>query len=276
LIELKITGTTRVIGVIADPIDKIMSPQAHNPLFESDGIDVVMIPMHVAAADLEVAWAGLRAMRNLVGVGITAPHKITSVALCDELTETARFVGAINIARRDAGGRMVGGNFDGDGFVAGLRATGRDPRGMRVLLLGAGGAAHALGFALAHAGVRRLAIVNRSAAKAEALVQRVLQAVPDLDCGVSLPDPRGCDLVVNATSLGMADGDGAPLRVELLQPSTLVADLIMQPETLLLREAVKRGCTVHPGRLMLDCQLALRLAFLGLTAQPMGPQKGRR
>lgn len=273
---MKITGTTRVIAVIADPVDKMMSPQAHNPLFESGGIDVVMIPMHVAGADLEVAWAALRAMRNLVGVGITAPHKITSVALCDELTDTARFVGAINIARRDPGGRMVGGNFDGDGFVAGLRATGRDPRGMSVLLLGAGGAAHALAFALAHAGVRRLAIANRTVAKAEALARRTGAAVPGLDVAATPADPTGHDLVVNATSLGMAEGDGAPLPVERLTRAMIVADLIMQPETLLLREALKRGCVVHPGRLMLDCQLALRLAFLGLTAQPVGPHRDER
>lgn len=261
---MNITGTTRFIAVLADPIDKIMSPQVHNPLFERDGIDVVMIPTHVAAADLPAAWQGLRAMRNLVGVGITQPHKIASMALCDELTETACFVGAINIARRDANGRMVGGNFDGDGFVAGLRSANRDPSGMSVLLLGAGGAARALAFALANAKVRRLAIANRTMDKAQALAERVAAAVPGINAFASPADPTGHDLVINATSLGVGQGDGAPLPVEQLTPSMLVADIIMQPETLLLREARKRGCSVHPGHLMLDCQLEQRLAFLGL------------
>jgi shikimate dehydrogenase len=262
--DVNITGTTRFIAVLADPIDKIMSPQIHNPVFEKDGIDVVMIPTHVGEADLPAAWQGLRTMRNLVGVGITQPHKIAAVALCDELTETARFIGAINIARRDSDGRMVGANFDGDGFVAGLRSANRDPRGMSVLLLGAGGAARALAFALAHAEVRRLAIANRTAAKARALAEHVAEAVPGIDVSDTIADPSGHDLVINATSLGLREGDGAPLRVERLAPSMLVADIIMQPETFLLREARKRGCSVHPGHLMLDCQLEQRLAFLGL------------
>jgi shikimate dehydrogenase len=272
--DLKITGTTRFIAVLADPIDKIMSPQVHNPLFEKDGIDVVMIPAHVGEADLPIAWQGLRAMRNLVGVGITQPHKVAAVALCDELTETARFVGAINIARRDRDGRMVGGNFDGDGFVAGLRKVNRDPRGMSVLLLGAGGAARALAFALAQAKVSRLAIANRTAVKARALAEHVAAAVPGLDVSDADADPTGHDLVINATSLGLKEADDAPVPVERLTPSMLVADIVMQPETRLLREARHRGCSVHPGHLMLDCQLEQRLAFLGLREPPL--REGRQ
>ena len=261
---MQISGTTKLIAVIADPIDRIMSPQVHNPIFASTGQDVVMVPAHVAAEDLAVAWAGMRATRNLVGVGITAPHKIAAVALCDDLTPTARFVGAINIARREPDGRMTGGNFDGDGFVAGLRSVGRDPAGMSVLLLGAGGAAHALAYALAHAGVRRLVIANRTQRKADLLAQRVGLAVPTLDVAAGAADPAGHDLIVNATSCGMQAGDGAPLPLTNLAPPMIVADLIMQPETALLRAARERGCVVHPGRLMLECQLAVRLAFLGL------------
>lgn len=267
---MKITGTTRVIAVIADPIDKIMSPQTHNPIFEREGFDVVMVPVHVAATDLGATWKGLRAMRNLIGVGVTTPHKMAALALCDELTETARFVGAINLARREPDGRMVGGNFDGDGFVAGLRASGRDPAGESVLLLGAGGAASALAFALAKAAVRRLAIANRTPARAQLLVNHVRQLVPGIETYVSSADPSGNDLVINATSCGMAPGDEAPLPVDKLTRSMVVADLIMQPETELMREARARGCVVHPGRLTLDCQLDLRLAFLGLRAATPG------
>jgi shikimate dehydrogenase len=272
--NVKITGTTRLIAVLADPIDKIMSPQVHNPLFEKDGIDVVMIPTHVAEGDLPAAWQGLRVMRNLVGVGITQPHKIAAVALCDELTDTARFVGAINIARRDADGRMVGGNFDGDGFVAGLKAAQHDPSGMSVLLLGAGGAARALAFALARSRVRRLAIANRTEAKAQALAKHVAAAVPGVNVSDTDADPTGHDLVINATSVGLAEGDDAPLNVERLTPSMLVADIVMRPETRLMREARERGCAVHPGHLMLDCQLEQRLAFLGLREPPPDTSSG--
>jgi shikimate dehydrogenase len=135
---------------------------------------------------------------------------------------------------------------------------------MSVLLLGAGGAAWALAFALANAKVRRLAIANRTMDKAHELAERVAAAAPGINALATPADPTGHDLVINATSLGVGQGDGSPVPVEQLTPSMLVADIIMQPETPLLREARRRGCAVHPGHLMLDCQLEQRLAFLGL------------
>src|SRR5690606_1818420 len=126
---------------------------------------------------------------------------------------------------------LVGDMFDGLGFVKGLKAQGNDPAGKTVLLLGAGGAAAAIAHALVRSRVQRLSIANRTHAKAQAMAERVRAGVTG---GVVVDaveaDPRGYDLVVNATSLGMKETDALPLDVSLLEPTTLVAEIVMKPE----------------------------------------------
>ena len=264
---LDITGKTRVFGCIADPIDHVRAPMVFNPIFEERGIDAVMVPVHVTPERLEDAVAGLKAQRNFGGMAVTVPHKLRLMELCDDVGRQGRLVGAVNAVRFDADRRMIGDNFDGAGFVAGMRAEGYEVTGRAVLQLGAGGAGRAIAFVLADAGVSRLVIHNRTRAKAEELAAAVSAAYPNVPVSVGESDPAGCDIVVNTTSAGLHDGDPLPIDSALLRSDLLVAEIIMIPErTRLLESALEKGCKVHYGRHMLDHQIELIGEFLGCSA----------
>lgn len=259
----EINGSTQIFGILADPIHHVKTPQRINQLFAERQIDGVMLPWHVKPEGLAQAVQGLRALHNLGGFVVTVPHKTAIVALCDEVTPEARLIGAVNVVRRTADGRLVGGMLDGEGFVSGLRSQGLEPAGRSVYLAGAGGAASAIAFALAGAGVRRLTIANRTAGKAQQLIDRIARHHPQLSLAVGSEDPAGHELVVNGTSLGLHPGDALPLNVDCLEPQQIVAEIIMQPvQTRLLEAAQARGCRVHFGAPMLSSQIALMAAFM--------------
>ncbi|ARP86421.1 shikimate dehydrogenase family protein [Bordetella genomosp. 9] len=262
-----ISGKTRVFGILADPIHHVQAPARLNAYFADAGYDGVMIPMHVRPDSLPAVVAGLRGMENLGGVVVTVPHKTAILALCDEASEVTRQIGAANVVRRDPDGRLVATMLDGEGFVRGLLGEGRQVQGRQAYLAGAGGAANAIAFALVQAGVARLTIANRTAAKAEDLRRRVLALHPHADVRIGNADPSGHDLVINGTSLGLRPGDALPLDVSRLSPAQLVCEVIMQPkETALLLAARERGCAVHYGAPMLASQLALMAEFLGVPS----------
>ena len=264
--ELTITGKTTVYGILAHPIDHVRAPSVFNPAYARHGIDAVMVPFHVLPEDLEAAVAGMKAMRSLRGLTVTVPHKVTIAALCDEVGPGGRRVGAVNAVRFDEDRRMIGDNFDGQGYVAGMRAGGFDFAGRHVLQLGAGGAGMAIAFAVAEAGAASLSVANRTVERAADLAQRVHKAFPGC-VARGLPadaDPAGYDLVINTTSLGLHDGEPLPVDVDRLDPATVVSEIIMKPEeTALLKAARARGHEVHYGKPMLDEQIKLIGAFIG-------------
>ncbi len=258
-----ITGNTQVFGILADPIHHVKTPQRINAHLVGEGFDGVMVPIHVRAEGLQAAVQGLRAMNNLAGFVVTVPHKTAMVALCDEVSADARLIGAVNVVHRTADGRLIGTMLDGEGFVAGLRQEGIEPRGRSAYLAGAGGAASAIAFALARAGVSHLTVANRTTDKVRQLFERIHSVAPAAQLVVGTEDPSGHDLVVNGTSLGLRDEDALPLDVERLLPHQVVAEIIMQPaETSLLKAAQARGCRVHPGAPMLASQIPLMAAFM--------------
>lgn len=259
----EITGTTRLMATIGDPIRQVLAPQEINRVMAARGIDAVLVAIQVPVDGLATVADGFRAMANLEGFIVTVPHKTAFVALCDELTPAAARVGAVNIVRRLPDGRLRGGILDGIGFVGGLRGAGIDPSGQRVYLAGAGGASTAIAYAFGDAGVAAITIANRDAAKAEALIARLAKEFPAIACAVGTRDPSGHDLVVNCTSLGMKAGDAFPLDVEHLAPDQVVAEVIMKPvDTPLLVEAAKRGCRIHHGKPMLISQIELMADFM--------------
>jgi shikimate dehydrogenase len=260
----EITGRTRLFAIVADPVGHVRTPMVFNARFATNGIDAVLVPLHVPAAGLADLFRAVRSMKNLGGLIVTVPHKAAAAALCDEVSETARAIGAVNAIRREPDGRLVGEMFDGEGFLSGLRQEGIEPSGLPVHLSGAGGAANAIAFSLAKAGVARLTISNRTRSKAEELASRVRKHHPGVDVRAGDADPTGHRLVVNATSLGLKEDDALPLQVDRLTPEMTVAEIIMIPErTRLLREAAGRGCRVHLGKHMLDTQVELMARFVG-------------
>ena len=180
----------------------------------------------------------------------------------------AEISGAVNAIRFEDG-RMIGDNFDGMGFVAGLIGAGHDPKGADALLLGAGGAGRAVALALAEAGVGRLTIHNRDTTKAEALVALLKAQYPQLavasaDAAQINTMKARANLLINATSLGLHDDDALPLALEGVAKSAIIADIIMVPEmTKWLMDAERRGLTCHKGRYMFDYQKDLIANFIG-------------
>ncbi|CAG8863404.1 Shikimate dehydrogenase (NADP(+)) [Pseudomonas fluorescens] len=259
----QISGSTRVYAIIADPIHHVQTPEAINRLFVERGDDRVMVPFHIRAADLPGVVDGLRGIQSLDGFIVTVPHKTAMLELCDSLSAAARMVGAVNVIRRDPHGRLHGDILDGAGFVAGLRQRQIDPAGMSVYLAGAGGAAKAIAFALAEAGVAKLTIFNRTVDKAQMLIKRLAEEFAGVELCVGSDDPSGHDLVVNSTSLGLREGDELPFDASALNPSQIVAEIIMQPAmTPMLTAALEKGCRIQDGMPMLLGQIELMAAAM--------------
>lgn len=256
--SVSIRGTTKLIGIIGDPIAQAKTPAAVNPLFAARGADIVSVPFHVPAKDLSIIWAGLKAMPNLVGFGITLPHKQTAIDLCDSLDPVAARVGAVNLVRRERDGSFRGYQFDGRGFVRGLQSRGITIEGRDVLIVGAGGASVAIAFALVEAGARSITISNRTIDKARALAETLNAAFGRELAKAGRPQPEVGQLVVNATSLGLQDGDPLPLDAGLLEPGMTMAEVIAQPEiTRLLALAAAKGVEIHSGMHMITGQADL-------------------
>lgn len=258
-----ISGRTRLVVILAHPIAHVRTPSEMNRHFAAIGRDAVLVPMQVKPGDLADAVGVLRRVPNLGGIVVTVPHKEAIARLCDRLTEAARLVGAVNVIRREEDGSLLGGQFDGEGFVAGLRAAGHEVRGRRVWMAGAGGAAAGIGYAMLRHGVAALTIHNRTASRAEALVTRLRAALPGAPVAGGSADPAGHDIVVNATSLGLEPDDALPVDAALLAPGMLAAEVVMQPDrTAFLEAAAARGYATHPGLPMLLEQIPILADFV--------------
>lgn len=268
---MEIDGKTRLYAIVADPVEQVKTPQTINAILQARGLNSVLVPTHVAPQDLADYFKALRGIKNFGGLVVTVPHKQAIARLCDEVSDAARLIGAVNVVRREPDGRMVGEILDGKGFVAGLRSHGIEPKGLKVFMAGAGGAASAIAFALAEAGVATLGVYNRTAQKVNDLSSRLHQVFPDLNVQAAGPRPDGFDLVVNATSLGMKDSDALPMDLDDLLPTQVVAEIIMKPETTaMLKHAQDRGCKVHFGLPMLSSQAELMLEFMGISESNHG------
>lgn len=267
---LHISGTTRLYGLMGDPLTTAKSPQLLNRLFMEQGADAVCVPIAVKGSDLPAFVTGARAVGNLSGLLVTMPHKQRMLDYVDELHPTAREVGAINVIRCNSDGRWIGANFDGVGCVLGMEWEGLHPANKSVLLIGAGGAGRAIAFAVAAAGARALTIFNVDRGRAEDLIKSVNEAT---DCHATFgePDPHDFEVVINATSLGMKPDDPLPVDPDRLKPGSIVVDIINSVEpTSLCRAARERGCRTQGGRPMHEGQAVHALRFLGFDYVPEG------
>jgi shikimate dehydrogenase len=265
-----ISGTTRLYGLMGDPLTTARSPEVWNRLFAERRVDAVCVPFLVKANDLTAFAAGARAMGNLAGLLVTMPHKQRMLEYVDELHPTAREVGAINVVRCNSDGRWVGAIFDGLGCVLGMQWEGNHPANKSVLLVGAGGAGRAIAFAVASAGARTLTISDTDERRADDLARSV-----DVATGCTTqpgpPDPHGFDIVINATPLGMNSNDAMPVDPRRLEPGSIVVDIVNAPEpTPLCRAAQARGCRTQGGRPMHEGQALHAQRFLGFHDRPDG------
>ncbi len=247
-------------------------PVAENPTqvmveatYRHHGLDWRYLTLEVDPADLADAVKGARAM-GFAGFNCTLPHKVAVIPHLDELGESARIMGAVNcVVRR--GKRLVGENTDGKGFLESLREV-ADPRGLSILLFGAGGAARAIGVELALAGASRVRVVNRGEGRGRELAVLLTEKTPvraeHLRWRSPFRVPEDVDVLINATSLGLfPDVEGTlPLDLETLRPGVVVADVIPNPpRTPLVRHAEERGCRVLDGLGMLVNQGVIGIKY---------------
>lgn len=260
-----INGLTEIIAHIGYPTHTFKSPMIYNPFFEREGINAVVVPMGCRTPDYPAFLRAVFTLTNIRGALITMPHKVVTVDLVDLVTPTVKVAGACNAVKRLPDGRLMGDMFDGAGFVRGVQRKGLQLRGARVLVVGNGGVGCAIAASLAATGVARVSLFDAHAAACEALGQRLKAEYPDIEVVTGHNDPAGHDLVVNATPMGMDDGDPLPMDVSRLSPDTFVGEVVMKTEmTAFLRAAQARGCPVQIGTDMLFEQIPAYLEFFEL------------
>ncbi|MEY2560358.1 MAG: shikimate dehydrogenase [Verrucomicrobiota bacterium] len=271
------------LGVFGDPVAQSLSPQMQNAALEKCGLEMRYARFGIHSNELPPAFELLRQL-NFVGVNLTLPHKIAALKLLDEVDETARQVGAVNTIQVDDG-KLRGFNTDGKGFSRAIREEfSVDLRDLRVLILGAGGAARAIALQCAKENCERLVIANRDFEKAKRLSDELrpffaearvlgpvarLQAVV-LDEKVLRFQIANVDLVVNATALGLSRGDPALIPARLLAPHLMVYDTIYSSsQTAFVSAAIEAGARAVNGLSMLLHQGALAFEIWFDRAAPL-------
>lgn len=262
-----INGHTELIAHIGYPTHSFKSPMIYNPFFEKMGINAVVVPFGCRPDDYPALLRSLFSLTNIRGALITMPHKVVTVGLLDEVTPTVKVAGACNAVKRLPDGRLVGDQFDGAGFVRGVQRKGLVLTGARVLVVGSGGVGCAIAASLAGAGIAHISLYDVRPASAEALGQRIREHYPAISVGTGSNDPAGFDLVVNATPMGMNEGDPLPLDVARLDAATFVGEVVMRTEmTAFLAAAAARGCQVQVGSDMLFEMIPAYLEYFGLPS----------
>jgi shikimate dehydrogenase len=252
------------LGVITDPEKQSTSPAFQQAALDALGLEIKYERWPTAPDAIETRVTGLRAP-SVLGANVTIPHKETVIPLLDELDDLAKRVGAVNTILNE-GARLFGYNTDVEGFLRGLSdVDGTTPRGKRVLIAGAGGAARAVVVALVQGGAKHIRIINRDLQRAVRLAGTLRDEAPDTELDVLADTHENwakgaaeADILVNCTSLGMAGGgaeDRSPIPAELIRPEMLVYDLVYRPtDTRLLRDAKARGARTIGGLPMLVYQ----------------------
>ncbi|NMC06107.1 MAG: shikimate dehydrogenase [Candidatus Lokiarchaeota archaeon] len=264
-----LSGKTKILCVIGDPIEHTMSPAMHNAAIRALGLDLVYVAFHVRPSMLEPAIDGFRAL-GITGINVTIPHKVVAMQYLEEIDPVAKAIGAINTIKNE-GGKLIGRNTDADGAARALKASGVSIKGARVAMLGAGGAARAVGFALVKEGAAVTIVYRREdASMASDLARDIQRAFPSGSIATLVMDKAGIEtacrdstILVNATPVGMHPKPGETLvDPSLLHGGLSVFDVVYNPlETRLIKDARKAGCKVVPGIDMLVYQGALALEW---------------
>ncbi|KAA8756018.1 MULTISPECIES: shikimate dehydrogenase [Paenibacillus] len=261
-----------LLGVMGDPIAHSKSPVMHNAALQAAEVNGIYMPLHVHPDQLEAAVRGIVAL-GYRGVNVTIPHKEQVMQYLDVIDESARLIGAVNTIVNE-GGTLTGYNTDGIGYVRSLKEEAvPELAGKRIAVLGAGGAARGVIYALALEKPEQIHILNRTADRAVALASDLRGHGLGEISGSGMEDAATvlatADIVINTTAAGMHPHvDDVPVDPELIREGAAVSDLIYNPlETRLLRESRLRGCTVHGGLGMFVYQGAVAFEhWLGIPA----------
>ena len=204
------SGRTRLYPVVGDPIGQARSPATMTRLFAARGDDAIVVPMHIAPAGLPPLFGALHGVSNLGGILVTVPHKRMAADLCASATDRARFVGSVNVVRRQGAG-WYGDNTDGVGYLDGVAREGFDVAGKRALLVGCGGAGAAIALEILLRGAAQLAIHDLDEARRDEIQARLTHRFPG-KIVIGGADPSGFDLIANGDAHGHARGRSAAGR----------------------------------------------------------------
>jgi shikimate dehydrogenase len=261
---MNIDGNTELIAHIGYPTHSFKSPLIYNPYFEKEGINALVVPMGCKAEHYPAFLKSVFQLTNIRGALITMPHKVTTLALLDDVTSTVKVAGACNAVKLDQNGRLVGDMFDGAGFVRGVQRKGFVLTDKRVLVVGTGGVGSAIAASLAAENIKAISLFDVNMQSCENLAQRLKHEYPKIEVCTGSNDPEGHDLVVNATPMGMNEGDPLPMDVSRISPDTFVGEVVMRTEmTAFLLAAQNRGCRVQVGSDMLFEQIPAYLEYFG-------------
>ncbi len=248
----KINGRTKLVGIVGSPVAHTLSPAMHNAAFQTLNLNWTYLPFQVESDGFEEFIKVASKIDNLVGLNVTMPYKERVKPLMDELTPQAEILGAVNTIHFSEG-RMIGHNTDGQGFLLSLKNDGKkDPSLKSILVMGAGGAAKSVAISLAIAGAKEIFIANRTKEKAEKLAEIIKRLFGAPATGFALKDDLeeivlSCDIVVNATPLGMLTGE-VPAFFKHLSKNQFFCDLTYSPkEPKLLTIAKEQGAKGMDG-----------------------------
>jgi shikimate dehydrogenase len=259
------------LGVFGDPVEHSLSPRMQNAAIKHCKIDLQYARFQISPNELREAIDLIRKL-EFVGINLTIPHKIAALELLDVAEENAKRIGAVNVIKVEAG-KLHGLNTDGRGFACAIREVfSVDLRDLRVMILGAGGAARAIALQCAKENSERLVIVNRSFEEAQKLADQLrdffagpkvlgpvprLQPIPFEEAAIRF-QIANVDLIVNATPVGLNRGDPSPIAARLLAPHLMVYDTIYSAErTPFVAAAIEAGARATNGLSMLLHQGAL-------------------
>ena len=264
---MRIDGNTELIAHIGWPTYSFKAPLIYNPYFEQAGINAMVTPMGCKPEHFAVFLPAVFNLQNIRGALITMPHKVSVVSLLDAVSPAVRVAGACNAVKRGADGRLYGDMFDGEGFVRGVKRKGLEMRGKRALIVGTGGVGSAIAASLAGAGLNEIALYDVDTASSAALAARLSENFSSVQVSTGSNDPAGFDVVVNATPLGMKEGDPLPIDISRLDAKTFVGEVVMAQEvTAFLAAARARGCPTQIGTDMLYEQIPAYLEFFDLPS----------
>ena len=260
-------ANTKIFGCLADPINHVKAPTLFTKIFKEQNINAAMIPINVSSDNLENFFSGIRSVNNFVGMTVTIPHKTNVLKYCDHLEKEAIDTESVNWIKIE-NKKFIGTNFDGIGFIHGLKNKNFIIENKDFALFGIGGAGASICYSLIRSKARRLKLINRDTNKLNLLANKLKNL--KLNTEILIDDFRDYDIsefdyVINATSLGLKDNKDLVFDVKKTKIDCTIIDIVMDPEeTILIKEAIKHNRNYHLGKNMLYSQINLAGNFFNL------------
>ena len=260
-------ANTKIFGCIADPINHVKAPTLFTKLFQEKNINAIMIPINVSSENLEFFFSGVKSIKNFVGMTVTIPHKMNVLKYCDHLEKEAIYAQSVNWIKIE-NKQIIGTNFDGIGFVHGLKNKNLIIENKDFAIFGIGGAGASICYSLIRAKARKLKLINRNSDKLNLLAKKLKNL--KFNTEILIDDFKNYDIseydyVINATSLGLKKNKDLIFDVKKTKVDCTVIDIVMDPEeTILIKEAIKYNRNYHLGKNMLVSQINLAGKFFNL------------